>query len=96
MSSEPRLTETSYIVLGFVEGMGENEGKALLAELTAAATRPEATYCHSWRAGDVILWDNRATMHRGRPWRAGDAREVVRTTVQALDADGVADLRPAA
>ncbi len=79
-----------------VEGMGDNEGKALLAELIAAATRPEAVYRHAWHPGDVIMWDNRATMHRGRPWYAGDPRAMGRTTVQAVDADGLAELRPAA
>jgi alpha-ketoglutarate-dependent 2,4-dichlorophenoxyacetate dioxygenase len=79
-----------------VDGMRDNEGKALLAELIAEATRPEALYRHSWRPGDVIMWDNRATMHRGRPWHAGDPRVMVRTTVQAVEADGLAELRPAA
>ena len=79
-----------------IEGMGDNEGKALLAELIAAATQPDAVYRHAWRPGDVIMWDNRATMHRGRPWQAGDPRVMVRTTVQAVDADGLTELRPAA
>jgi len=79
-----------------IDGMGDNEGKALLAELIASATRPEAVYRHAWRMGDVIMWDNRATMHRGRPWSVGDARVMVRTTVQAADADGLSELRPAA
>jgi alpha-ketoglutarate-dependent 2,4-dichlorophenoxyacetate dioxygenase len=79
-----------------IEGMGDNKGKALLAELIAEATRPEAVYCHVWRSGDVIMWDNRATMHRGRPWAAGEARAMLRTTVQAVEADGLAELRPAA
>ncbi len=78
-----------------VEGMGDNEGKALLAELMAEATRPEVAYRHAWRPGDVIMWDNRATMHRGRPWSVGEARAMVRTTVQAVAADGLAELRPA-
>jgi alpha-ketoglutarate-dependent 2,4-dichlorophenoxyacetate dioxygenase len=79
-----------------VEGMGDDEGRALIAELIAAATTPEARYLHAWRAGDVLMWDNRATMHRGRPWPAGDARVMVRTTVQAVEADGLSELRPAA
>ena len=79
-----------------VEGMSDNEGKALIAELIAAATRPEAVYRHTWRAGDVVMWDNRASMHRGRPWPAGEPRVTVRTTVQAVEADGLSELRPAA
>jgi alpha-ketoglutarate-dependent 2,4-dichlorophenoxyacetate dioxygenase len=79
-----------------IDGTGDNEAKALLAELIAEATRPEFTYLHRWRAGDVVMWDNRATMHRGRPWPLSEARVMVRTTIQATDADGLAELRPAA
>jgi alpha-ketoglutarate-dependent 2,4-dichlorophenoxyacetate dioxygenase len=79
-----------------IEGMGESEARALLAELIADATRPEFTYRHRWRPGDVIMWDNRATMHRGHPWAHDQARSMVRTTISAIDADGLADLRPAA
>src|ERR1700680_708434 len=43
-----------------IEGMGESEARALLAKLIADATRPEYTYRHRWRPGDVIMWDNRA------------------------------------
>jgi alpha-ketoglutarate-dependent 2,4-dichlorophenoxyacetate dioxygenase len=50
-----------------VDGMGDNEAKALLVELIAEATRPGATYLHRWRVGDVVMWDNRATMHRPGP-----------------------------
>jgi len=77
-----------------IEGMGESEARVLLAELIAGATRPEFTYRHRWRPGDVIMWDNRATMHRGRPWAHDEARSMVRTTISAVDADGLAELRP--
>jgi alpha-ketoglutarate-dependent 2,4-dichlorophenoxyacetate dioxygenase len=78
-----------------IDGMGDNEAKALLAKLIEDATRPEFTYRHKWRPGDVVMWDNRATMHRGRTWPNDQARSVVRTTISALDADGVAEVRPA-
>jgi alpha-ketoglutarate-dependent 2,4-dichlorophenoxyacetate dioxygenase len=42
------------------------------------------------------MWDNRATMHRGLPWAHDQARSMVRTTISAVDADGLAGLRPAA
>ncbi len=77
-----------------VDGMGDNEAKALLAGLIAEATRPGRTYLHRWRPGDVAMWDNRATMHRGRPWPLQQPRVMVRTTIQARDADGLAELRP--
>jgi alpha-ketoglutarate-dependent 2,4-dichlorophenoxyacetate dioxygenase len=77
-----------------VEDMGDEEARALLAKLIADATRPEFTYRHQWRPGDVLMWDNRATMHRGRDWPSDQARSIVRTTISAVDADGVAELRP--
>jgi len=64
-------------------------------ELIAQATRPEFIYRHHWRVGDVLMWDNRATMHRGRPWPSQQTRSMVRTTISALETDGVAELRPA-
>jgi alpha-ketoglutarate-dependent 2,4-dichlorophenoxyacetate dioxygenase len=79
-----------------IDGMGDNEAKALLAELIAEATRPAVTYLHRWRAGDVMMWDNRAMMHRGRPWPLSEPRIMVRTTISARDRDGVAELCPAA
>ena len=82
--------------VGAIDGMGDNEAKALLAELIAEATAPGLTYLHRWRPGDVVMWDNRATMHRGRPWPAAEPRLMVRTTISAVDADGLAELRPAA
>jgi alpha-ketoglutarate-dependent 2,4-dichlorophenoxyacetate dioxygenase len=76
-----------------IDGMGDNEAKALLAELIAEASRPEVTYLHRWRAGDVVMWDNRATMHRGRPWPLTEPRVMVRTTIQATAADGLEEVR---
>jgi alpha-ketoglutarate-dependent 2,4-dichlorophenoxyacetate dioxygenase len=77
-----------------IEGMEKTEGLKLIDELTAAATAPGTTYEHKWKAGDVIMWDNRATMHRGRPWPGNEARYMVRTTISATAADGVETMRP--
>jgi len=79
-----------------IEGESEAAARDLLASLIAEATQPEFTYSHSWRPGDVVMWDNRATMHRGHPWPDDQARSMVRTTISAIDADGLAELRPAA
>ena len=68
--------------------------KKLIDELTAAATAPGTSYVHTWRSGDVVMWDNRATMHRGRPWPAHEARLMVRTTISATEVDGVESMRP--
>jgi alpha-ketoglutarate-dependent 2,4-dichlorophenoxyacetate dioxygenase len=76
-----------------VEGMEAAAGKKLIDELMAAATAPGTSYLHQWRSGDVVMWDNRATMHRGRPWPAHEARLMVRTTISATEADGVDAMR---
>ena len=75
-------------------GHGARGGKKLIDELMALATAPGTSYLHPWRKGDVVMWDNRATMHRGRPWPAHEARLMVRTTISATEADGVGNMRP--
>jgi alpha-ketoglutarate-dependent 2,4-dichlorophenoxyacetate dioxygenase len=77
-----------------VEGMEPAVGKKLIDELMQAATAPGTSYVHPWRGGDVVMWDNRATMHRGRPWPATEARTIVRTTISATEADGLESMRP--
>ena len=77
-----------------VEGMEKTAGEKLIDELMAFATAPGTSYLHQWRKGDVVMWDNRATMHRGRPWPAHEARLMVRTTISAGKADGVDTMRP--
>jgi alpha-ketoglutarate-dependent 2,4-dichlorophenoxyacetate dioxygenase len=76
-----------------IEGMEDTAGKKLLAELLAAATAPGLSYVHIWHKGDVVMWDNRATMHRGRPWPAKEPRYMVRTTISAAAADGLESMR---
>lgn len=78
-----------------IEGMELIAGKRLLDELMTAATAPGTSYVHNWRSGDVVMWDNRATMHRGRPWPAHEARLMVRTTISATAVDGLDRMRPA-
>ncbi len=57
------------------------EGRLLLRDLTEHATQRELVYRHAWRVGDLVIWDNRATMHRGRPFDDGKyRRELHRVT----------------
>ena len=65
-----------------VEGMDDAAGRALLDELLRWCTQPQYRYLHRWTPGDLVMWDNRATLHRGRPWNAArDRRVMARTTV---------------
>ena len=50
------------------------EGRLMLRDLIEHATQPQFVYRHQWRVGDLVIWDNRATMHRGRPFDDGKHR----------------------
>ena len=76
-----------------IEGMEPIAAQELLAQLIDAATAPGHGYLHTWRKGDVVMWDNRATMHRGRPWPASEPRYMVRTTISATESDGLETMR---
>ena len=76
-----------------IEGTAQAAGKKLIDKLMDAATGPGTSYLHSWRSGDVVMWDNRATMHRGRPWPVHEPRLMVRTTISATVADGLEAMR---
>jgi len=77
-----------------IDGMPREEAQALLDQLIEHATASGHTYLHRWQPGDVIMWDNRCILHRGRPWPDDQPRHVVRTTITATDADGLAEMRP--
>lgn len=64
---------------GLVEGMSLPEGRMLLMDLTEFATRERFVYSHVWRVGDLVIWDNRVTMHRGRPFDASEQRDIRQT-----------------
>jgi alpha-ketoglutarate-dependent 2,4-dichlorophenoxyacetate dioxygenase len=60
-----------------IEDLTSKETLALVDDLTARATVPENVYAHKWRAGDLLIWDNRCVMHRARPFDlASHARDV--------------------
>jgi taurine dioxygenase len=73
----------------YVEGMGLAESEALLDEVWDYATRDELTWYNRWRVGDVVLWDNRCTMHRRDPFDAATRRIMHRTQMKG-------EARPAA
>ena len=57
------------------------EGRAVIEQLIAFATQPQFVYRHHWTVGDLVMWDNRCTMHRGRPYDDRQRRVMHRTTV---------------
>lgn len=66
-------------------GMPSAEARDLLHALRESATRPALVYTHRWRAGDVVMWDNRCMLHRGRPWDETRHRRVMHRTTVAGD-----------
>ena len=69
---------------GRILGMPLPEGMMLLHELMEHATQRQFVYTHKWRVGDLVMWDNRCTMHRGRPYDMAEVRDFHRTTVSDL------------
>jgi alpha-ketoglutarate-dependent 2,4-dichlorophenoxyacetate dioxygenase len=57
------------------------EARAFIRDLTEHATQPQFVYSHQWRPFDLVMWDNRSTMHRVRRYDASQVRDMRRTTV---------------
>ena len=66
----------------YIGGMPREESEALLDELWSYATRDEITWGHEWRVGDVVLWDNRCTMHRRDAFDQDSRRILHRTQIK--------------
>ena len=70
---------------GRIRGMEEPEARMLLLDLSEFATQREFVHTHRWKVGDLVMWDNRCTMHRAREYDETQIRDMHRTTVS----DGV-------
>ncbi len=66
----------------YIDGMSLSESEALLDELWRHATRDELSWYNHWRVGDLVLWDNRCTMHRRDPFDASARRVMHRTQIK--------------
>jgi alpha-ketoglutarate-dependent 2,4-dichlorophenoxyacetate dioxygenase len=77
-----------------IDGMDDRQAKQLLAQLLDDATQRQYVYSHEWRQGDAVMWDNRAMLHRGRPWPYEKERSMIRTTISATEADGLSEVKP--
>ncbi len=86
---------------GRVIGMDEADGKALIEELMAHATQRQFVYTHRWRVNDLVIWDNRQTLHRGTPfddlrWKRDVQRATVEDVANSCEQAGMkVDLRAA-
>lgn len=66
---------------GAIVGWPMPEARSFLRDLVEHATQREFVHKHEWRVGDLVIWDNRQTMHRARPFPAEEARDMRRTTI---------------
>jgi alpha-ketoglutarate-dependent 2,4-dichlorophenoxyacetate dioxygenase len=73
-----------------IVGMSFAEGRALLDELTAHATQPRYCFAHRWREGDIVIWDNRAVLHRATAYDPVKYKRLMQRTTVAGDAPTVA------
>jgi alpha-ketoglutarate-dependent 2,4-dichlorophenoxyacetate dioxygenase len=73
-----------------IKGWSIAEGRMLLMDLLEHATQPEFVYRHKWRPNDLVIWDNRCTLHRGRRFDLGQVRELRRATTLDVDAPELA------
>jgi taurine dioxygenase len=74
-----RATYVSPQFTRYIEGVPEDESRELLGRLFAHVTRPEFVWTHKWRPADVVLWDNRPTMHRRDAFDPRERRTLKRT-----------------
>jgi alpha-ketoglutarate-dependent 2,4-dichlorophenoxyacetate dioxygenase len=66
---------------GEIEGWPVPEARAFLRDLVEHATQRKFVYAHKWRPFDIVMWDNRVTMHRARRYDYGQVRDMRRTTL---------------
>jgi len=76
-----RATYVSPQFTRSLQGVSARESESLLSALLAHVTRPEFVWNHKWRAGDLVMWDNRCTMHRREPFSASQRRILKRTQI---------------
>ena len=79
---------------GRIFGMGEEEGRALIDQLVAHATQRQFVYTHRWRVHDLVIWDNRCTMHRGADfddlrWKRDMQRATVHDVANTCEQAGI-------
>ncbi|MEO0937818.1 MAG: TauD/TfdA family dioxygenase [Pseudomonadota bacterium] len=76
-----------------VAGMDAGEGAALIDEAISWVTQPQYVYAHTWQPQDVLIWDQRAVLHRATPWDYNKPRSLSSICVSVAPSDGVDAMR---
>ena len=82
---EKPMVEHSVAHSRGIMGMKENESRTLFNTLLSDASQKQFVHVHTWRPGDLILWNNRFISHRGHPWNSQKYRRVIRRTTVGGD-----------
>ena len=91
--THPRTTRKALYLASHASriiGMSVADGRLLLMELIELATAREFVYRHHWRVGDLVVWDNCCTMHRGRAFDESYRRDLRRVTTSHVEQDASA------
>lgn len=91
VNQQPALYIASHAYA--VVGMEDAAGQARIQHLLEHATQAQYRYCHQWAVGDVLIWDERAILHRGRPWPYDQVRSLASICVSSQDCDGLGQMR---
>lgn len=98
VQTDPR-TERKILFVGAhireIQGMVLAESRLLVMDLLEHATQRNFVYSHSWQVGDLVMWDNTATVHRGRYFDLSERRELRRATTQEVQTSPEAQALPA-
>lgn len=98
VQTDPRTGRKILFVgahIGEVQGMGLPESRLLIMDLLEHATQRSFVYAHTWQVGDLVMWDNTATVHRGRYFDLSERRELRRATTQEVQTSPEAQALPA-
>ncbi|MEX2451248.1 MAG: TauD/TfdA family dioxygenase [Rhodospirillales bacterium] len=77
-----RMLYLSLTCISEIGGLAQEETRRLVEELAEHCTQPEFIYSHAWSVGDLVVWDNRCTMHRARPFDEKYQRYMRRTQIK--------------
>ena len=76
-----------------VDGYSSAQSELLISDLIEFCTQPHFVYSHRWKVGDVLLWDQRAVLHRGRPWPYREPRTLSSICISTTETDGLEQMR---
>lgn len=76
-----------------IEGIGLGDGQAIIDAAIAHCTQSPKVYSHNWQIGDVLIWDERAVLHRGQPWDYTQPRTLKSICCSATESDGLQSVR---